>query len=322
MKRTIEIIKPAIFMNKDSYWAMHYCAILEAIYEQKTINHGFQSNYMTEVEPTLANLTSKAGFGFFNLIQNSLQNFGLQTLICHFLTSAEGYSVYENIVSKISEFYNYDFLSETQEYGIFVSGKDFLSGLRFATEFNPVLIGFNNLTFQEAGEQVAYADICILLKGEEKNFGILGEVEGNHGERLMLESFWGKKKGNFYSFGIGVKTRAFRHLEVNPQPPIISGQWVETNQGTKYIVIIESDHWIVKDFHDAIGTIKILMTLGPLQRANYDPTLTPVINKIKQGWDFHILDLISDLRTLLNTHSLCSMGTNKLDVKTVPTIIF
>lgn len=321
MDNTVEIIKPAIFTDKNSYWAMHYCAILETIYEQKTLSHGFQSSFMSGVEPTLGNLVNKAGFGFFNNIQQSLQNFGLQTLICHFLTSSEGHEVYKNIVLKISELYNYDFLSETQQYGVFVSGKDFLSGLRFAQQYNPELIGFNKITLQEAGQHVSYADLCIVLKGEEKNFGLLGEVEGNYGEKLMLESFWGKKKGSFYSFGIGVKTRVFRHLDHNALPPNITGQWVETNQGTKYIVIIESDHWRIKDFHNAIGTMKIFMTLGPLQRSNYDPTLLPVINKIKQSWDFNILDLMADLRVLINPHSLSSLGTNKLDVKVIPTII-
>ncbi|MBU9855813.1 hypothetical protein ACJ8PD_03005 [Serratia sp. CY70267] len=70
MDNTVEIIKPAIFTDKNSYWAMHYCAILETIYEQKTLSHGFQSSFMSGVEPTLGNLVNKAGFGFLITFNN------------------------------------------------------------------------------------------------------------------------------------------------------------------------------------------------------------------------------------------------------------
>ena len=47
---------------------MHYCSILETLYEQKTMTHSFNRPYMDTVEPTLGNLASKAGFAFFNQI--------------------------------------------------------------------------------------------------------------------------------------------------------------------------------------------------------------------------------------------------------------
>lgn len=60
----VEIIKPGIYLNLNSYWAMHYCSILEVLYDQKTMAHSFNREYMVNVEPTLGNLAAKAGFAF------------------------------------------------------------------------------------------------------------------------------------------------------------------------------------------------------------------------------------------------------------------
>lgn len=122
-------------------------------------------------------------------------------MICHFLTSSEGHEVYKNIVLKISELYNYDFLSETQQYGVFVSGKDFLSGLRFAQQYNPELIGFNKNYITRSWSACFLCGFVHCIERRRKNFGLLGEVEGNYGEKLMLESFWGKKREVFIVLG-------------------------------------------------------------------------------------------------------------------------
>lgn len=281
---------------------------------------------MEGFEPTLGNLAAKAGFAFFNEIKNSLQNFGLQALLCHYLTSEEGKPIFNDIVSKLSDLHTFDFVSKTQQYGVHISCKDFNSGLRFAQAHNPFLLGYGKLHLQDVASKVAYADLCILLKQDDENYGILGEVEGNHGTDLLLDSFWNRKKGEYYSFGIGVKKRTFKIPSIitgsiELEPAQITGRWVATDLGWKYVIMIESDHSIVQDFHNAIGTIQMLMTLGPQQRAIYDSSLLPVLNLIKQNWDCHVLDLISNLRSLLVSNKFATFGVNPLPAKTIPNII-
>lgn len=325
-ENVVEIIKPGLHVDLNAYWAMHFCSIIEALYEQKTMAHGFNRTYMENIEPTLGNLARKAGFAFFNEIKSSLQNFGLQALLCHYLTSNEGRPIFNDIVSKLSDLHNFDFVSKTQEYGVHVSCKDFNSGLRFAQAYNPLLLGYGKLRYQSVASKVAYADLCILLKQDGENYGILGEVEGNSGGELLLDSFWSRKKGEYYSFGIGVKKRVFKRPsaltgKIEPEPAKITARWVLTDYGWKYVVMIEGDHSIVQDFHDAIGTIQMFMTLGPQQRANYNSSLHPVLNLIKQNWDSNVLDLISNLRSLLVSNKLAALGVNPLPGKTIPSII-
>lgn len=217
-------------------------------------------------------------------------------------------------------------MSENQEYGVHISCKDFNSGLRFAQAYNPFLLGYGKLQHQDVANKVAYADLCILLKKDNENYGILGEVEGNYGNDLLLDSFWSRKKGEYYSFGFGVMKRPPKIQnsitgQIELEPTQITGRLVKTEYGWKYVVMIESDHSIVQDFHNAIGTIQMFMTLGPQQRANYDSTLLPVLNLIKQNWDSHVLDLISNLRALLVSNKLATLGVNPLPAKTIPSII-
>ncbi|SFO39880.1 hypothetical protein SAMN03159304_03122 [Pseudomonas sp. NFACC24-1] len=324
-KNTLEIIKPAVFVDMNSYWAMHFCSILETLYDQKTIEHGFQKSYMGDVFPSLRNLTSRAGFAFFNSIKMSVQNFGLQSLLCHYLTSAEGWPVFSNIMVNISNNYNYDFMGLSTQYGVFISGKDFQSGSKFISDNNPELLGYNSMTHAEAAEKVAYADLCFLLRGEERNFAVLGEVEGNHGQQLVSGGYWEKKNGLYYSFGIGVRRRnqdlsqALSGQQKNP--PVITGGWVNTSVGNKYVVMIDSDHSVVQDFYNAVGTIQLFMTMGADQRANYDPVLYPILNVIKQNWDGHILDLLQYLRGMLKSNEAATLGVNPLPAKVVPSIM-
>jgi len=310
----------------NAYWAMHYCSILETLNEQKTMTHGFQKNYMTDVSPTLHNFAAKAGFAFFRDIKQSLKNFGLQSLLCHYLTSSEGSPIFFDIMSKLSDCHNYDLSTNPYHYGVFISCKDFASGMRFIEENNPILLGYEPMLHNQAAQKVAYADLCFLLKSEEQNLAILGEVEGNHGGELLLKSFWSRKKGEYYSFGIGVKKRVIKKTniftgKIEPEPSNITGQWIKTEYGWKYVVIIESDHSLIDDFHAAIDTIQIFLTMGPEQRANYEPSLLPVLNLIKQNWNSDIIFLIQELRELLTSNKFASLGVNPLPTKVVPSII-
>lgn len=324
-KSTLEIIRPSVFEDMNAYWAMHFCSVLEILHGHKTIEHGFQRSYMNDVYPSLRNLVAFAGFAFFNNIKMSVQNFGLQSLLCHYLTSSEGRPIFDNIMTNLSNHHSYDFLGSSVQYGVFVSGKDFQSGSAFISENNPVLLGYNNITHADAAEKVAYSDLCFLFKGDERNFAVLGEVEGNHGQRLTSGGYWVKKNGLYYSFGIGVRQRIESLSKIftgqQKTPPVITGQWVKTDVGNKYVIMIDSDHSVVQDFYNAVGTIELFMTMGADQRANYDPMLLPVLNVIKQNWDAHIVDLLSYLRNMLVSNEAATLGVNPLAAKVVPSIV-
>jgi hypothetical protein len=316
---TVEIIKPNIASDMNAYWAMHYCSLFETLYEHKTLEHSFQRPYFDDISPTLHNLMANAGFSFFQNIKQSMKNFGLQSLLCHYLTSREGSHVFFNIMTNLSNHYNYEL--STNDYGVFISCKDFASGSKFISENNPILLGYRNLSHSDAAQKVTYADLCFLFKKEDRNLAVLGEVEGNKGGELLLKSFWSKKKGDYYSFGIGVKKRSKKNYRTSyPEPSNITGEWINTEYGWKYIVIIESDHYLVDDFHSAIDTLQTLLTFGSNHKGNYVPYLIPILNLIREYWNRDIIDLIKILRTFLISDKFATLGTNPLSAKTLPNI--
>jgi len=298
---------------------MHFCSILEAIYEQNTLEYGFQKLYKNGVFPSIENLLSKSGPNFFLKIKSSLYNFGLQAFLAHFLLSDEGKPIVKNIIGEILFEKSMSLDSEEFQYGVFIPAKDFMSSERFIKEQNPILINHPDTSFIGAKNSVSFADICILLKGENLNLGILGEVEGCHGEVLRRGSFWKKKNGAYFSFGIGVKQRAMHHDMFN-QPSEMVAQWVRINDQNFYILTMTSDYYIVGDFHSALGTLETLFSMGKHQRLALNFYADNIVKFIRDNWDGHIIDLLTKLRGLI-VYSESTLGTNPLDVKSVPKII-
>lgn len=319
MNFTSQIISPSLSTNLNSYWAMHFCAVLESLYQQKTIEFGFQREYMTEVFPSIENLISKSGPSFFIKIKNSLQNFGLQTFLAHFLLSKEGEPITKLIINEVLAERKMNVDIEKFKYGIFISAKDFASSEQFITNYNPTLITHPGVRFSEAWKSISYADICILLKSDEESIGILGEIEGNRAHLLSRESFWKRKNGAYFSFGIGVRQRV-HHPNMYQEPPSLTYKWEKVGNQNFLIIEMSSDYYVVNDFYSAIGTIETLFTMGKNQRLALNFEVQNIVRLIRDSWEDNILDLLTKLRALI-FYTETTLGTNPLGVASVPKII-
>lgn len=318
MNYTSQMISPGLIGNFNSYWAMHFCAVLESLYQQKTIEFGFQREYMNEVFPSIENLISKSGPSFFLRIKNSLQNFGLQTFLAHFLLSNEGKPITETIINEVLTERKMNVDLKEYQYGVFISAKDFASSSQFIADHNPTLITHPGVTFSEAGKSVAYADICILLKSGEEKIGILGEIEGNRAHLLYRESFWKRKSGAYFSFGIGVRQRTL-HPNMYQEPPSLTYKWEKIGEQNFLIVEMSSDYSVINDFYSAIGTVETLFTMGKNQRLALNFEVQNVVRLIRDSWDDNILDLLKKMRELI-IYSETTLGTNPLGVTSAPKI--
>lgn len=319
MNFTSQMISPGLSANLNSYWAMHFCAVFESLYQQKTIEFGFQLEYMNEVFPSIENLISKSGPSFFIKIKSSLQNFGLQTFLAHFLLSKEGEPITKMIIHEVLAERKMNVDLKKFQYGVFVSAKDFASSAQFITNHNPILITHPGVNFSEAGKSIAYADICILLKSEEESIGILGEIEGNRAHLLYRESFWKRKNGAYFSFGIGVRQRIYHH-NMFQEPPSLTYKWEKIGEQNFLIIEMSSDYYVVGDFYSAIGTIETLFTMGKNQRLALNFEAQNIVRLIRDSWDDNILDLLTKLRELI-VYSETTLGTNPLGVTSAPKII-
>lgn len=309
----VKIIEPAVIGDLKSYWAMHFCAVLETLYEHKNLEFNFQKTIPYETPKTLSSFVGVSERGFFARIRESVRNWGLQYFLCHYLMSREGYSVFKILIEHISNNYDFDLLHNFRSYGVFVCGVDSYSGSLFLTSTKAGILGYTDKTIANVWEDIKYVDLCILIErldGDNLDTAILGEVEGNKAFKLFGSSFW-RKKSSVCLFGIGVQ-QGGKSIEI---------QNVRTDSGIKSIVSLGSNFSVIDDFQSAVGLMEIFLSMNPQHKVFTIPGQSDVIEIIRQYWNRPIDSLIEELRVMINKVDSASLGTNALTIPSVPKII-
>lgn len=308
----VKLIEPALIGDVKSYWAMHFCAVLETLYEHKNLEFNFQKFSYGQPQ-TLSNFVGTIERGFFARIRENVRNWGLQYFLCHYLMCNEGYGVFKTLIDNISDNHNIDLLRNFHSYGVFVCGIDSYSGDSFLKTTKAGILGYNDKTIQNVWEDIKYVDLCILIKRNEGDLldtALLGEVEGNKASKLSRSGFW-DKKSSVCLFGIGVQ-QGWKDIEV---------QNVRTNSGIKSIVSLGSDFSVIDDFQAAIGMMETFLTLNPHHKVSRIPGQIDVIDIIRCYWSRPITSLIEELRTMIHKVDSAELGTNPLTIHSVPKII-
>ncbi|HDZ8982163.1 hypothetical protein ACET6Z_16490 [Aeromonas veronii] len=312
MNEIIKVIKPGIRDDLESYWAMHFCSALEALYEHKQLQFNIQKNIPLQHPRTLANFNAHTEQMFLSRIRHNLYNWGLQYFLCHYLMTNEGASVFNALMDEISNNYNFDLKRNFHSYGVFVCGIDSYSGAHFLNTTNAAIFGYNEKTIANVFEDIKYVDLCFLITrfvGDTLNTAILGEVEGNNAIKLNRESFW-SKKSSFCSFGIGIGN-------INNDIEIIN---VRTDTGVKTILTLGSKFDVVDDFKISIGILETFFAISPQHVQQFVPGQKQIIDIVRYYWDKPIVELIETLRAKVSRVEAASIGTNALSVTSVPII--
>lgn len=292
---------------------MHFCAVLETLYEHKGLEYSFQRSIPADQPKTLASLNAYTEQSFLARMRNSVHNWGLQYFLCHYLMSREGSPVLYAILDEISNNYDFDLRKNMSSYGVFVCGVDSYSGEQFLRTTSAAIFGYNERTIANVYEDIKWVDLCILIsrcKGDTLDTAILGEVEGNKFGQLLQQRFW-RKKASFCSFGIGVQIGSSD----------IETQNIETEVGIKTIVSLGSEFNVVEDFKVSVGIMEAFFAISPMHRMQFVPGQRDVVDIIRAHWGRPIEDLIMVLRESVQKLDVASMGTNSLSLNTVPKIV-
>ncbi len=313
MNDVIKLVKPKIRDDLKSYWAMHFCAVLEALHEHKQLQFNFQKSIPQPHPKTLANLNAHTEQMFLSKIRSNLYNWGLQYFLCHYLMSFEGKAVFDVLMDEISNNYDFDLKRNFYSYGVFVCGIDSYSGTHFLNTTTAAIFGYNEKTIANVYEDIKYVDLCFLItryQGDTMNTAILGEVEGNNAIKLNRESFW-NKKSSFCSFGIGVG-KTLNNIEL---------QNIRTDTGIKTILTLGANFDVVEDFKISIGILETFFSISPQHKLQFVDGQKDIVEIIRYHWDKPIVELIEILRNMLSRVDTASIGTNALCVSSVPTIV-
>lgn len=311
-KQLVQIVQPGLVGDPRSYWAMHFCSILEALREQKQLKYSFQKSIPHGGIQSIAGLVSNAPRAFFGYLKGSINNFGLQYFLCHYLMSREGDPAIKALLTEVSNAYDFDLLGGMTGFGVFVCGVDSYSGHNFLRTTDAVIFGYNEQTIQNVWRDIHFVDLCILINKSEnsRKIAVLGEVEGNNGAKLLRESYWGGKS-SFCSFGIGVSDRCEGMI----------AQTFRTTTGLKTILTLGSKFSVVDDFKTAIDVLDVLFAMGPNIRIPSRPGMSDVIDIIRVRWNDPVDHLIGDLRSMIIAVDSASLGTNALSLQSLPKIV-
>lgn len=309
----IQIIEPALINDPKSYWAMHFCSIIEALYEHKQLEFNMQKSISFNQPKTLANFVGSTEQGFFARMRESLQNWGLQYFLCHYLASNEGVNLFKGIINHISNNYDFDLLRNFHSYGVFVCGFDSYSGAAFLQNTDAAIFGYTDRNIANVWEDIKYVDLCILIRryeGDTKNTALLGEVEGNKGSKLFGSSFW-DKKSSMCLFGIGIKKGA----------SIITIQNVQLENSVKTVAILGSEHSVIDDYHAAIGVMEIFLSINRNHKITTLLGQSEIIEIIRSHWFKPVEELIQVLRSFIRRVEGAAIGVNPITIQSVPKII-
>lgn len=309
----ISIVQPGIIGDPKSYWAMHFCAILETLRQQKQLKYSFQRSIPEGLVTSLGSLVANTPPSFFGQLKGSINNFGLQYFLCHYLTSNEGRPVVISLLNGIANAYDAPLPEELKSFGIFVCGTDSYSGHAFLQNTDAHIFGYNEHTIQNAWRDINFVDLCILLERaiHPYRIAILGEVEGNNGARLTRESFWGAKS-SFCSFGVGVVTNGRAQMEIST---------FQTTTGLKTILTLSSNFAIVEDFKVAIDTLEVLFSMRPQINIPLHDGMRSVVDMIRYHWNNPVDDLISDLRAMIVSFDSATLSKDLISMPSIPKII-
>jgi len=309
-----QVIKPAIIGDHKSYWAMHFCSVLEVLYEHKQLEFNLQKQIPLSTPKTLASFVGISEKGFFARMRENVQNWGLQYFLCHYLASNEGVDLFKVLIDHISNNYNFDLLKNYHSYGVFVCGIDSYCGAEFLKTTNASIFGYTQDNIQSAFEDIKYVDLCILIKrqaGDTLDSALFGEVEGNKGNKLLGSPNYWKKKSSRCLFGIGVQ----------PNGAQITVHNVRLENSVKTVAILGSEHSVIEDFRAAIGIMEIFLCYNRNHNIKAFPGQREVLDIIKSHWNQPVDQLIEVLRSFIVRVDVANLGINTITMPYVPKII-
>ncbi len=289
--------------DTDSYWAAFYCSILKTIRYQKNLAHGWGSS--SSLQDYKGELRES---GFFKVMKNTVINHAFEYVMADFLKTNSGIIYFKELCASVLSDYDINGF-EIELMNIFKVGTDselfnanknynnadVLMLLPGGIKAKPtsVIKGYNII------DTLKFSDLFIMISNGEETIGFVGEVEGNHGEALYLESYYQKNKlkDKYCTFGISVSDKK-THSGSSLKESITLNR---SESVGRWILNFSKSNYYIKDYHHAIENLQNLIEghLGYMS-AIADAGHARVLDIVRQGWKKNVEELISQLEALVD----------------------
>ncbi len=249
MKIKNRLVKFTTPIHRDdySYWLMHIVSYLECLNDHKL----FTIFPPTDIKQfwTLSDFRGALQNGELYDIRNKIKNWGAQYYLANLFNFDSFYKSF--LINELSNFLN----KNIEEVKIVVSGKDSTHGFDFLTdESNDYRFYFDKRRrIKTSKDLIQYADLCFLITDNGGIFSIFGEVEGNHGKKLLNYNFW-INKGRHIHIGIGL---------IDSNENYIRHEILNFDGRDRLIILFPSSKSVLADFDLMVDTIENLIQQGP-----------------------------------------------------------
>jgi hypothetical protein len=275
-----------LITSATEYWLSLLGAVLSCLHNHKGLQHRPDTYDLPREVWSLRDFRGHLPLGAFVQVKASMENWGFQYLFADILNDrALPYMGW--LKDGLSQVKGLDLRSSSAV--AYVSGTDSYSARDLEPLVKGHLLSDLRRTLTTAREQVRHTDLCVVLQGaREYPIIALGEVEGNHGERVRRPTFWANKSAAT-NFGIGVVDGSS-----------IQFDFVETEQGQRFVMLFGSNQGFARDFREALDWVEYLLREGPHHRqrnsASVEPGLRDALGYIAGRFNDAVINVLDDLR--------------------------
>ncbi len=246
---------------------------------------------------------------FFESIQDYLYNWGFQYFLASFLNQNVSGGIVRKMIEMLSEIHKVNFSDSLNEYYFHISGLDSSLSENLSSHFTAIFPPEIKDAKSNIRTIIDKSDLCLILRNPITNekVGIFGEVEGLHGNKLKLESYW-KNKQDSCVFSFGVVNGSNKQCFVEP---------IHVGGVERVGVFFERTHFVVDDFNLVISQLKLLFVHGPRERLSRgDEEFDYFINMFVRYWNRPVVELLEELRKFIDGRDLVGQMPEKLSIIT------
>ena len=299
-------VSPIVIPNQKSYWATHFYSILKCIDSHKNLTYS-PRNFREFPLWSLSLLRGNLPPNFFDQMESYIRNWGVQYFFASLFNQKIGGHIIVELIERLEDLYGVCFNKDLNQFSIYVSGNDSQLSYKLSNFFTEVF------PYKEMkgslSDLIGYSDLCLVLENtlSGASVGIFGEVEGNYGNKLRTESFWGKKN-EFCVFGVGV---------VDGDQKLIYFEESHHKGIPRVYLMFERSHFFISDFLEALNCLKLLFIYGP--NINYrcpDDEFGFFLGEIKKMWSFPIDQVFFFLERFIDGGDLVGFNDGAISIIT------
>lgn len=281
----LRVVRPGIIRDAAEYWSIQVASVILCMDDHALLQHRPENYLGADCLWSIEGFRGAAPARALADMQTLVQNWGTQYVLVEVL-NRDVLGARTTLLGEIEKIHGP--VPGSHFVRTVVSGNDSTCGRTFLTESQARIGADMRRRVRTSREMIKDTDIALILDaGERGEIALFGEVEGNHGEKLLNTSWWATKS-DLAQFGIGI-------LHGGDQPLLIGD--VDAAAGKRVVMLFGTQNNVIVDFHVAVDVMERILRDGPSEhfRRALQPGLQEAVSIVYLRWRDPARDLVRSL---------------------------